>query len=163
MLAVQEASIRSSRRRAAGIRRTRADAVERDSAARLTEQANTMSLFAAARARYRVRRKQFDKRHRNVVGYFANPRRTRCCCWYGRLDSRQRSAVGQEDRSVGAAVLCGVGPKELQVGSHSVPSEWVELSNEALGYWRTASKESAGREQEIEKLRIGLRTGTSGG
>ncbi len=127
----------------------------------LTEQANTMSLFAQRRLLdVRVPVKQFDKDAiETLAAYLANPPQdTLLLLRSERLDSRQRSAAWfKKIESVGAVVLVWpVGPKELPGWlAQRARRVGVEISSDALGYLANSVEGNLlAAAQEVEKLAL---------
>ena len=127
----------------------------------LTEQANTMSLFAQRRLLdVRVPAKQFDKDAiETLLAYLANPPQdTLLLLRTERLDARQRSAAWfKKIESVGAVVLVWpVGPKELPGWlAQRARRVGVEISSDALGYLANSVEGNLlAAAQEVEKLAL---------
>ena len=127
----------------------------------LTEQANTMSLFAQRRLLdVRVPAKQFDKDAiETLLAYLANPPQdTLLLLRTERLESRQRGAAWfKKIESVGAVVLVWpVGPKELPGWlAQRARRVGVEISSDALGYLANSVEGNLlAAAQEVEKLAL---------
>lgn len=127
----------------------------------LTEQANTMSLFAQRRLLdVRVPAKQFDKDAvETLLAYLASPPQdTILLLRTERLDARQRGAAWfKKIESVGAVVLVWpIGPKELPGWlSQRARRVGLEISSEALSYLANSVEGNLlAAAQEIEKLAL---------
>jgi DNA polymerase III subunit delta len=127
----------------------------------LTEQANTMSLFAQRRLLdVRVPAKNFDKDAvETLLAYLASPPQdTILLLRTERLDTRQRSAAWfKKIESVGAVVLVWpIGPKELPGWlSQRARRVKLEISSDALSYLANSVEGNLlAAAQEIEKLAL---------
>lgn len=127
----------------------------------LTEQANTMSLFAQRRLLdVRVPAKNFDKDAvETLLAYLASPPQdTMLLLRTERLDTRQRGAAWfKKIESVGAVVLVWpIGPKELPGWlSQRARRVGLEISSDALGYLANSVEGNLlAAAQEIEKLAL---------
>ncbi len=127
----------------------------------LTEQANTMSLFAQRRLLdVRVPAKHFDKDAvETLLAYLASPPQdTTLLLRTERLDSRQRGAAWfKKIESVGAVVLVWpIGPKELPGWlSQRARRVGLEISSDALSYLANSVEGNLlAASQEIEKLAL---------
>lgn len=127
----------------------------------LTEQANTMSLFAQRRLLdVRVPAKQFDKDAvETLLAYLANPPQdTLLLLRTDRLDTRQRSAAWfKKIESVGAVVLVWpIGPKEMPGWlTQRARRIGLEISGDALSHLANSVEGNLlAAAQEIEKLAL---------
>jgi len=127
----------------------------------LTEQANTMSLFAQRRLLdVRVPAKHFDKDAvETLLAYLANPPQdTLLLLRTERLDARQRGAAWfKKIESVGAVVLVWpIGPKEMPGWlAQRARRIGLEIDSDALGYLANSVEGNLlAAAQEIEKLAL---------